>query len=91
MASLPRNHKTIERVLERLASLGWIERTAWFTSGERPALSIRWTEHGKSMIAHYIPILVEFGYPSKREFDAFNEILANTLRDWARRQSEGES
>lgn len=89
MANLPRNLKTVERVLERLASLGWIERTCWFTSGDRPKLAIRWTDHGKAMIAHYIPILAEFGYPSKREFDAFNDILASTLRDWAKRQSDG--
>ena len=62
MANLPRNHKTTEQVLERLANLGWIERHGWFTSGPRPTLSIRWTNHGKAMIANYLPILTEFGY-----------------------------
>ncbi len=87
MDNLPRKQQTLLKVLDRLAEIGWIEKSGLFTAGGRrkPEVRIIWTERGKVGVAAYLPILKEFGYPSKGEFDTFNDLLVETLREWAGR------
>jgi hypothetical protein len=87
MGDIPRKQKTLLKVIDRLAEIGWIEKSGLFTAGGRRKAEVRiiWTERGKAGVAAYLPILKEFGYPSKGEFDAFNDLIVETIRERASR------
>jgi hypothetical protein len=78
---------TFCRHVLRVAEIGWIKKSGLFTAGGRRKAEVRiiWTKRGQAGVAGYVSILKEFGYPSKREFDAFNDLLVETIRDAASR------